>query len=763
MAFDMTTALTIKANVVGQQNITGLTDGIKKLNNRVGDTANGFGKLRNFASGALGALRNIIPVLGAAGIAAFAKSNLDSADAMSKLSDRTGVSAPVLDQFRKVAELSDTSIESLAKAFPALAANMDTAAQKMKGPAFEAFQRLGISVTDLDGKLLPVDQIMLQLADRFAEMKDGTEQAALAGDLFGSKLGSELIPLLNSGGDAVRGMSTALTDEFADSAAAFNDRLENMQEKFGDLGLRLTEALLPVLEGLVGALETIMGLFESLPTPVQTFIAGFAGLAGIALLFAPIVSALTAIGPLFSGLVTTIGGVVSALTGGGGFLAALAAVFTGPVGWAVLLVGAAAALYTFRDQIGSVLSNVGDAFVSAFEDTKSILNESWKGFESVLTGPVQNAFDFIDTNILAPLGNLFSNYIEFYKSTLKFLYDIFAEPVQQAYEFIDKNILSPLGDLFSAYIELYKGTLQFLYDVLIGPVSQAYEFIDKNILSPLGDLFNSYVEFYKKPWQVIYDVLIEPVARAVEFIDDDVLKPLINIAKKIVSNLGDIWEKLEDILFTPIGNAYQAIVANVLNPIVQTVSTAVRNISDSWGALASALTKPIETVVGVIRGLINSILGFFEGTVNGIIKGINKIISAANSISSKVKGPIFGLISTISLPRFADGGVVNRPTVAMVGEGGEPEYIVPQSKAGGFVQNWMAGKRGISAIPGFAEGGFVGPGAASPTVQITTGPVIQQDGQTYVTVSDLENALSTFGTRMIKSQRAYGARRYLGV
>jgi hypothetical protein len=39
----------------------------------------------------------------------------------------------------------------------------------------------------------------------------------------------------------------------------------------------------------------------------------------------------------------------------------------------------------------------------------------------------------------------------------------------------------------------------------------------------------------------------------------------------------------------------------------------------------------------------------------------------------------------------------------MVGEGGEPEYIVPQSKAAGFAANWMAGRRGAAAIPRFAR------------------------------------------------------------
>ena len=115
----------------------------------------------------MGALRGVLPFIGVAAITAFAKKNLDAADAMSKLSDRTGIAAPRLDQFRKVAELSDTSIESLGRAFPALALNMKTAADTAKGRAFEAFKSLGVSLKGADGGLRAVDDVMLDVSDKF--------------------------------------------------------------------------------------------------------------------------------------------------------------------------------------------------------------------------------------------------------------------------------------------------------------------------------------------------------------------------------------------------------------------------------------------------------------------------------------------------------------------------------------------------------------------------------------------------------------------
>jgi hypothetical protein len=113
----------------------------------------------------------------------------------------------------------------------------------------------------------------------------------------------------------------------------------------------------------------------------------------------------------------------------------------------------------------------------------------------------------------------------------------------------------------------------------------------------------------------------------------------------------------------------------------------------------------------------------------------------------------------------------------MVGEGGEPEYIVPQSKASGFAANWMAGQRGAAAIPGFAKGGVVMPSGAVPRfaeggmvvpgnaqVSIQTGPVTQMNGQNYVTTQDLSRAVQAGVQQTLNMMRNdRGTRRAIGL
>ena len=102
---------------------------------------------------------------------------------------------------------------------------------------------------------------------------------------------------------------------------------------------------------------------------------------------------------------------------------------------------------------------------------------------------------------------------------------------------------------------------------------------------------------------------------------------------------------------------------------------------------------------------------------------------------------------------LAKGGVVNGPTLAMVGEGGEREYIIPESKMGRASANYMAGARGGAVIPAFANGGVVGSSRTlqgrnstttiKPQISIQTGPVMQMNGTNYVTMQDLGRAVQT--------------------
>jgi tape measure domain-containing protein len=65
---------------------------------------------------------------------------------------------------------------------------------------------------------------------------------------------------------------------------------------------------------------------------------------------------------------------------------------------------------------------------------------------------------------------------------------------------------------------------------------------------------------------------------------------------------------------------------------------------------------------------------------------------------------------------FADGGMVTKPTMGLIGEGGEPEYVIPASKMRGAMSRYAAGTRGSAVIP--SSGSSVeGGGVATATME----------------------------------------------
>ena len=94
-----------------------------------------------------------------------------------------------------------------------------------------------------------------------------------------------------------------------------------------------------------------------------------------------------------------------------------------------------------------------------------------------------------------------------------------------------------------------------------------------------------------------------------------------------------------------------------------------------------------------------------------------------------------GLGKSLKLPGYAEGGYVTGPTPALIGEGGEPEYVIPQSRMSSALAKYAAGARGESVIE---EGGAYGSSSSStalmeaPTQINISGGVMQIDNQNYI-------------------------------
>ena len=171
---------------------------------------------------------------------------------------------------------------------------------------------------------------------------------------------------------------------------------------------------------------------------------------------------------------------------------------------------------------------------------------------------------------------------------------------------------------------------------------------------------------------------------------------------------------------------------------------------------------------------------FSEAQAGGILAGKRQARVDAFQAATKGTPNYTSRPSNRQLERagFAEGGYVTRPTNALIGEGGESEYVIPSSKMNSAMQRYSSGVRGEAVTAGAVAAGsttnanyssqqnmYYGGGAAS--VNITTGPVIRMGNNDYVSMSDLQRGMSTAANagqaNMMRSMtRSYGARRSMG-
>jgi tape measure domain-containing protein len=143
---------------------------------------------------------------------------------------------------------------------------------------------------------------------------------------------------------------------------------------------------------------------------------------------------------------------------------------------------------------------------------------------------------------------------------------------------------------------------------------------------------------------------------------------------------------------TAIGNAF----SNAFVGVISGAKSAQEGLAEMMQSVAKHFLDMAAKIIAqqiamILYGTIMKALGVSMPGGSGFNPGAPSI--TGNNISDFGGGT----------PLFAEGGYVTGPTNAVVGEGGEPEYVIPESKMRESMGRYSRGSRGSSVIP--AEGG----------------------------------------------------------
>ena len=232
-------------------------------------------QMRKAAGLAAGAMAAIGVGMSISAFNGWIRSAIDAADAMGKLSQKTGVAVKDMAGLQLAFQQSNLNNDILEKSMGRLSRAMTD--------GNKAFAAMGVNVKAADGSLRPLRDVLADVSDKFAGYREGAEKAALAQELFG-KAGVEMIPFLNGGSEALaemdewaRKLGLTMSQETAEQAETFNDTLDLMGMGLSGVGRQIAAQMLPTLTSLAGELlqtATDSGALTTAASALSTMLKG---------------------------------------------------------------------------------------------------------------------------------------------------------------------------------------------------------------------------------------------------------------------------------------------------------------------------------------------------------------------------------------------------------------------------------------------------------------------------------------------------------
>ncbi|HHG7720072.1 TPA: hypothetical protein ACPX8R_001355 [Streptococcus pneumoniae] len=310
-----------------------------------------------------------------------------------------------------------------------------------------------------------------------------------------------------------------------------------------------------------------------------------------------------------------------------------------------------------------------------------LLYQNWDTVVEFAKTAWQGLCDFI-SGICQAIGEFFSGLWTKLQEIFEPIGQWFGEKFQQAWDAI-VNIFSGIGEWFS-------GVFQGAWDAIVNiftPIGSWFGQRWADVTSALANIGAWFTDMFQKAWT-----------------------GLTNIFSKLGLWFGERWADVTSVLAN-VSSWFGNMFTSAYNAVKNAFSSIGGFFSGVWSTVQSIFVnagqKVGSAVGGAFRSAVNGVLGTIENVVNGFIGMINGVIGMIN----KIPGVSLGGIGYVSLPRLARGGIVDSPTIAMIGEAGK-EAVVPLENTG-FIQTLgrVVSSAVVNAMAGISpQSGFSGDG-----------------------------------------------------
>ena len=423
--------------------------------------------------------------------------------------------------------------------------------------------------------------------------------------------------------------------------------------------------------------------------------------------------------------------------------------------------------------VSKSISNIIGSFVKGWnEHIQPIIKKLGQGFSDTISKHISPFIQKV-LDMMASFYELYQVVVQYVSPVISFIVEQLTRVLAPTLEYIGevfRVLFNTVADIFGGIADFIKGVFDIITGILTGDMSKIFDGFTETgdaIMSILSTILTGLLDLTVAALKVIWDTIVaifqgiwdgivavfSPVAEWFAGVFQAAWDGIVAIFTDLGTWFGDRWTEVTTALsnigtwftdmFQKAWNGLTGIFANIgtwfgerwndvtnalanvatwFGSIFKTAFEAVKNAFSTIGSFFSGVWTTVKNIFvnagqmvgsavgGAFKSAVNAVLGTIENVVNGFVGMINGVIGMIN----KIPGVSLGSIGYVSLPRLARGGIVDSPTVAMIGEAGK-EVVMPLENTGflqtmgrvvgGAVVNALGG--GLTQSSGFSGSGDI--------------------------------------------------------
>lgn len=559
---------------------------------------------------------------------------------------------------------------------------------KLVSPTTEgakAMEKYGISITNADGTMKPLAQVMDTLREKMGGLDNAT-QAQVASTLFGTESMSGMLAIINTSAEDYQKLSNAIGNSEGAAekmAATLNDNLQGkmkiMMSSIEGAAIQLGDILIPIVTKVVNKVSEWATKFNGLSESTQKVILV---IAGIAAAVGPVIAI---VGGLMSGfakmnaMMETSKRVMSALKDMSGLAAVkakLLAVAQGAlnavmaINPVVLIVAGIVALVAIFVVLWNKCEGFRNFWIQAWETIKSSAKAVWDWLKqagaSLMDSMKQSWATFTDW-----LKNTWSGIRDWFVSLWEGIKNVFSTVVQwvsdtfaavfTAISTIWTGIKNFFTGLWTLIKNIFLGALLVIIDIVTGDFGKLKEDIAK--------IWGNIKQGFSQVWQGIKDIFIGTLTAIWEYnkvvwngiwtgltaIWNAIKNFFVNLWKSISESTVSAWNSFKDIISRTCSSIWEGIKSGfnaLLNWLRELPGNLWRIGSDMFTKMKEGVTSTVSSVYSSVTTGVGKAVDWLkalpreaftwgkhmlEGMIDGINATVGKVVDAVKGVGQKIR------------------------------------------------------------------------------------------------------------------------------